>query len=348
MKGLGKHKKLLTEKIFHLYFERALSFEVLFQERENYKEFWDLFCLALDKFRKANLKYEDLDNPDVKNLALKSFQRKVRSVYGIERFADKIKDLKIKRDIGENFLEPINQVVMTDTKEDVIFNDDGRELVRTKTQEIRQMKIERIEFSSPVTIDAINIASETQKATSEFFQDLMRKVKGEETKKHQFIHLDMATKVKKLALDLLDGMEEAIECSDDEQRKEINKKITQVMKFAKVADTVKRMEMQPLYTMNLIHETGANRQKEVNAAITNDRLMIDYGNVKLAPDEKVVGDTAKIRSQIKDKGYIAIDELLIKNLQNAGAYIQEEEQKIENTEPDIPDEEFEEFDEELT
>lgn len=337
------HKTLLLDKIFNLYFEKGLRFEILFQEKEKYKDFWDTFCISSGKFS-----FEDLSNPDLKLAVSKYFNRRIRHLYDNKRFSNKIKDLKIKRDVGENFLEPINQVILTDTTEDVIYNEDGKELVRTKIQEIRQMKIERIEFASPVTIEAINIASETQKATSEFFDDLMRKVKGEKTKKHQFLHLDMAAKVKKFSMDLMEGIEEAMECADDMEIKTINKKITQVMKWAKLADTVKRMEMQPLYAMNLIHETGANRQREITAAITNDRLMIDYGNVKIAQDEKIVGDTAKIRAEIKNKGYTGLDDILIQNLQNAGAFIQEEETKIENSEEEMDDSEFEEFDEEPT
>jgi len=342
-KGTNKLKSIILEKIFHLYFEKGLKFETLWLQRNEYKDFWSTFCSITGKFT-----FEDLSDHGVKELAHKIFMRKTRSAYTSPVLRARLDELKLKREAGENLLEPVNQILVTDTKEEVVFNDDGSELVRTKTQEVRKMKIERIEFASPTTVDAVNIANQTQKATSEFFEDLMLKVQGKQTKKHQFIHLDMAAKVKELALDILDGMEALLDGSDAEEAAAVQKKMSQVMRFAKVADTVKKMEMQPLYTMNLIHETGANRQKELTGAITNDRMMIDYGNVKIAQDEKVVTDTARVRNAIKEKGYIAIDELLIQNLQNIGAYSEEQTKEIENSEEIIADEEFEDINEELT
>lgn len=335
--GVRKLKNIITDKVFTLYFQKGLRFDQIYlarDEKEEYKEFLKLLCTAHGKFT-----YDVIDQKDCAEALGKYFTR-IATVgcYRNKTIKRKMDEWKSKRAMGENFLDPINEVVLTETKQDVIYNEDGTELVRTITKEITQKRIERIEFHSPSTIDAMRIAEQTQQCTNEYFSDLVLKLQGKKTNKHQFVHLDIAGKVKNYALDILEQMDHALaSLENEEELKAINKKIAQVNKFAKLADGVRKMEMQPLYTMNLIHETGRNRQAEISQAITNDRQMLDFGNVILKQDEKLATDRNKIRSELKEKGFVNMDQILIENLKNIGAYKQEEEKIEAMTDEEVED-----------
>jgi hypothetical protein len=325
----------VLEKIFDLYFVKGLRFDVIYLNRHKNKEYEDFlrqFCTTVGKFP-----YEMIEEKGCYEVLEKAFVKKAtQTCYSNPKLKKKMDDWKHRRSVGEGYLNPINEVVFSETKQDVVFDENGNELVTTTTKEITQKRIERIEFHSPSTIDAMKIAEKTQQLTSEYFDDLVAKLEGREPKKHQFVHLDIAGKVKKKAMDMLEMMDKVLEGeASEEDMKDINKASAQINKFIKIADGIRKMETQPIYIMNLMHETGRNRQTEISQAIMNDRQMLDYGNVILQKDQKLVSDSSKIRNEIREKGYLDIDELLVKNLQNVGGYI-EQEQQVEN----ITDEEI--------
>lgn len=342
-KGLGTAKitKNLINEIFSLHYEKGLRFDDIYSKREEYQDFWKLFCLSInsDKRRKSDrYSFDIVFDPKLYDMVKKDYYQKLKTIQSNKNFAVKIKEVKEQRDVGNGLLERNNEIVVKSSTEEVVYDDDGKELVRSKSEEIKKMKIERIEFASDITLEVFKLAKGSQKFTNEYFEDLMRASKGEETKKFKFNHLELAGKFKMIALSLADSMQDIIIDGSEEQIKDVTRRISLANKYAEMFDNVKRAELAPLYQLKAIHEAGLVRQQDLQGAITNDRLMIDYGNIVLKKEDNLLQDRDRMRKDLKEKGYVDIEEIMLKNILNVGGIVNEEIKQIESVRVEEVDE----------
>lgn len=334
MAFVEKHtrRKLISEKIFELYYERGLRFDDIYKGGEQFTEFWKSFCLNTnsDKRKKIVYTYEVMFDPAFYEAVKNDFFQKLKSIQGNKRYLARIAELKEHKKMGNGVLDRSNEIVVSTINEEVVFDDDGRELVKTKTQEVKKMKIERIEFASDITLAAYKLATDVQEFSNEYFDDLCRAAKGEQTKKFQFKHLEIAGKFKMVALELADQMEDLILNGSATQIADVKMRINMANKYAEMMDNVKRAELAPLYHIKSIHEAGLMRQQELQGTISNDRLLLDSGNIHVKREDTLVQDREKIRSELKDKGYVGIEEMMLKNILNVGGIVNEGIQQIES------------------
>lgn len=319
------------EILFELKYVKHIPDYTLWDQRDSFKDFWDLW----GKFNTMGFKYEDLHLDDVRIYALKSVATLGRGFHVIKKYKKRIDDMKAVREMGVGTLDTINQVVVNDVIEDVLFDENQNEIARTKTQTITTKKIERIEFASELTIRAIENIMASQELSDEWFKDYKKALEsansGEKYKgKYQFYHLELAAKFKKIALDIADNLAEIIMCGEPAEIKIAESKMRAAMKLAEMMDQVKKTEMAPVYTMSVIHEGGFNRQKELQGAITNDKQMIEMGNI-IIKEEKQVLDRTKLREKLKEQGYSKIQDIFKQELKNVGAIEEEIDEELNNT-----------------
>lgn len=321
----------VLQALFDIKFVKNIPDYTIWEQRDNFTDFWQKW----GNFNSMGFKYEDLYLDDVRNYALKSIKKLVTGLYNSKRYKERIKDIKAQREMGAQSLDTINQVVISDVVEDVIFDENQNEIIRTKSQTITTKKIERIEFASELTIKAIENILASQELSDDWFQDYKKAVECSSSGKkyegkYQFYHLELAAKFKKIALDIADNLVEVIACGTYAEIKEAESKMRTAMKLAEMMEQVKKTEMSPVYTMSILHEGGLNRQKELQGAIANDRQMIEMGNI-IIKEEKQVLDRSKMREQLKEQGYSKIQDIFKQELMNVGAIEEEIDEELKNT-----------------
>lgn len=320
----------VLDALFELKFVKNIPDYTIWDQRDNFKDFWDKW----GNFNKMGFKYEDLHLDDVRVYALKSINTLYRGFYAQKKYKDKIEDIKKTRAMGAQALDVVNQVVVSDVVEDVMFDENQNEIARTKTQTITTKKIERIEFASELTIKAIENILASQELSDEWFSDYKKAIESANSGqkyngKYQFYHLELAAKFKKIALDIADNLVEVIACGSPGEIKFAEARMRAAMRLAEMMDQVKKTEMSPVYTMAIMHEGGFNRQKELQGAITNDRQMIEMGNI-IIKEEKQVLDRSKMREKLKEQGYSKIQDIFKQELMNVGAIEEEIDQELDN------------------
>lgn len=320
----------VLDALFELKFVKNIPDYTIWDQRDNFRDFWDKW----GNFNKEGFKYDDLHLDDVRAYALKSINTLYRGFYAQKKYKEKIDDIRRTRQMGAQTLDVVNQVVIEDTVQDVIFDENQNEIARTKTQTITTKKIERIEFASELTIKAIDNIIASQEMSDDWFKDYKKAIEsannGERYKgKYQFYHLELAAKFKKVALDIADTLVEIIACGSALEIKIAEGRMRAAMKLAEMMEQVKKTEMSPVYTMAIMHEGGFNRQKELQGAITNDRQMIEMGNV-IIKEEKQVIDRTKMREKLKEQGYSKIQDIFKQELLNVGAIEEEIDEELNN------------------
>lgn len=333
-KARGMQRKLVLEELFKLKFIKELDIVSIYEQRESLREFWSRWL----NFDKKKLKFEDLNKDEIREYAIKSINCLFTNFYRNRDYKQRIKELKNQRIMGIKPLDAINEVLVSETVSEVITDENNKEISRTNNTKITAKKIERIEFASEFTIKAIEGIISSQDMAQEWLQDYKKAIEcansgGKYKGKYQFYHLELSAKFKKIALDLADSMEQTIMDGSADDLKLIEGKMRAALKMAEMMDKVKESEFNPIKILNILHEAGSNRQKELIGAITNDRQLIELGNI-IVKDEKDVVDRNKIREKLKEHGYSHVQEILMGELKAVGA-IEDIEDEIEN--PTITD-----------
>jgi hypothetical protein len=320
-----QQKTQIAELMFQYKFIKKIEHKDLIAQREHYKQFWTLYCQL------KGFEFKDLDRDDIQEKAYKFLVQKTKELYSMPKFSKRIKDINLS---GALPLDSVNQIIYTDTVEEIVFDENNNEIARSKTQEIRAKKIERIEFGSEITIKAVEHIRASQELADEWFNDYKKSIEAASKGKSydgrfQFHHLE------------LDRMQEVIETGTSEEIRFAEGKLRAIMKYSEMMEVVKRIEMQPLYTMNIMHEAGFNRQKELQGAVSNDRQMIDAGNI-IVKEEVIANDRERLRKELKQQGYSKLESILEENLMAVGAVREQIEEEIKN--PIIEAEVEDEFD----
>ena len=327
----------MQEMLFELKFIKGVEEKDIYYHRDRYRDFWQLWCNL-----KGIYSFEDLSQEDVGKRAMKSLRYTSNNFYGDKEFVARMEDLRKQRDMNVLPIDRTNEVVFSEVVEDVIFDESNREICRTKTQEIVTKKVERIEFASNLTVSAIRNMEESQKLADEWFKDYKEAIdarnEGREYRgKYDFKHMELAAKFKVMALNMADDFEKIILNGTSADINAARSKMNAIMKFSEMMDQVKKLEMQPLYVMNVMHEAGFNRQKELQGAVANDKMMIEHGNIIMEKEDKTVVDRQKMRDKLKELGYNGIQAIMSDELRAVGAQQAEIEEEIAN--PKIIEEE---------
>jgi hypothetical protein len=322
-------RKAVLESLFQLKFVKNLENHVIVEQRDSFPEFWDNWFL----YNKAGYTRNDFTKDEVIQYARKSINTLVKAFYRESNYKKRMQDIKRRRDMGATALDVVNQVVFSETKEDVTFDDDGKEVSRAVNKTITAKKIERIEFASEITIRAMEEITASQELADDWFSDYRKAIESanggkEYTGKYNFHHLELAAKFKKIALDLADKHLEIISDGDMYQVKESEARMKAALKMSEMMEKVRESEFAPLEVMLKMHDAGMNRQKEMMAAINNDKQMIEFGNIVIKEDIKIVNRN-EIRNKLKEHGYSKIQDLLLGELKAVGA-VEDIEKEIEN------------------
>jgi len=328
-KARGMQRKLVLEELFKLKFIKELDIVSIYEQRESLREFWDRWL----NFDNKHFKYEDLNKEEVREYAIKSLNSLFTNFYRNRDYKQRIKEIKSQRIMGIKPLDAINEVLVSETVSEVITDKNNNEISRTNNTKITAKKIERIEFASEFTIKAIEGIISSQDMSQEWLKDYKEAIEcansgGKYKGKYQFYHLELSAKFKKIALDLAESMEQTIMDGSADDLKLIEGKMRAALKMAEMMDKVKESEFNPVKILNILHEAGSNRQKELIGAITNDRQLIELGNI-IVKDEKDVVDRHKIREMLKKQEYTAVGDILVKELKAVGA-VEDIEEEINN------------------
>jgi hypothetical protein len=336
----GNRRREVNEALFELKFVKNIETWTIWSERESFIDFWKKW----ENFNKMGYKFDDLYRDEVRDYAYKSLNNLIKNFYRDKKYKQRMEDIKRRRNMGAQALDVMNQVLLSETKQEVIFDDDGREVGREVVKTITAKKIERIEFASEITIRAMETIGASQDMVDEWLKDYKTAIdcannNKEYNGKYKFYHLELAAKFKKIALDLADVCHQTILTGDIEEVRTAEARMRAAMKIAEMMEKIKETEAAPLRLMNLAHEGGERRQKEMMVAINNDRQMVEFGNIVLKEEKNVV-DRHKMREKLKEQGYSKIQDLLTAELKNVGA-IEDIEEEIKN--PTIIDIEEDEF-----
>jgi len=320
----------MQEMLFELKFIKGIEEKDIYHHRNRYRDFWELWCNL-----KGTYSFEDLSQEDIATRAMKSLRYTSNNFYGDKEFIARMEDLRKQREMNVLPIDKVNEVVFSEVVEEVIFDETNREVCRTKTQEIITKKVERIEFASNLTVSAIRNMEESQKMADEWFRDYKEAIDAKNAKrdyrgKYDFKHMELAAKFKIMALNMADDFGEVILTGTSGDINAARSKMTAIMKFSEMMDQVKKLEMQPLYVMNIMHEAGFNRQKELQGAIANDKMMIEHGNIIMEKEDKTVVDRQKMRDRLKELGYEGIQAIMADELRAVGAQQAEIEEEIAN------------------
>lgn len=314
--------------------KNGLSAGDIIKQRDSLTEFWSLW----ESFNGKSMKIEDLNTPEGERYAFDNIQQMEKNLYPKTSSGRRRKDMadkiKFSMSMGIKPLEAVNQIISEELITDVILDDDKNEVSRTTHKTIVAKKIERIEFASELTVNTIQNIMTSQEMSDGWLRDYKEAIDCSLTGKrysgkYQFHHLEIAGKFKKMVLDIMDRCQDDLINGDLEQVKVAHGRMKACGEALILLNGVKETEMTPLRILNIAHESGVNRQKELAGAITNDRTMVDMGNI-IIKDEKDVTDRKRIREKLKEQGFdIKLQEILTDTLKGVGA-IEDIEDRIEN------------------
>lgn len=314
----------LREEYFRLKYMVGATNTEIYNNQEKYKTFWG-YWNSLNSPHKSN-------DPKKEDLVKKNLRHLSNNILSSSKFRKRREGLK---GLNKQIVDPIdavNQVIVEETRTDVVYDKLNNKISRTLNKTIVAKKIERIEFASVITINTLETITSSQELAQEWFEDYKNALHGRETTKFQFTYLEMATKFKKIALDLADKLDQIMEGDNISDIILIQNKMRTALKMAEMMDKVMETEMNPIKVMNIIHETGSARQKELAGAVATDRAMIDCGNI-VFKEEKEVFNRAEMRSKLKEQGYNHIQNLLTEELKNVGAIEDTESKEPNNIDP---------------
>lgn len=331
----GMQRKLLLESLFKLKFIKEIDLNSIYSEREHLRDFWDrwLNFHNSDEKRRTKYTFEDLNKEEVEEYVKKNLRNLVKNYDRNKDFKLRMKELKTQRMMGIKPLDSINEVLVSESVSEIMTDENKNEISRVNSTKITAKKIERIEFASEFTIKAIEGIISSQEMSQEWLKDYKEAIDcansgGKYKGKYQFYHLELAAKFKKIALDLADRMEEAIMTGTEMEVKSAQARMNAALKMADMMDRVKQSEFAPVTALNILHEAGERRQKELIGTITNDRQLIELGNIVLK-DEKEVVDRDKIRAKLKEHGYSHLQDIMKEELKAVGA-VEDIEEEIQN------------------
>lgn len=319
----------VKDLLFELKYVKNLEDRAILENRDQYPDFWK----AWEIWNKHHVTLEDLKTEDGEEFALRTLRSIGKEFYKVKRYIRMKEDIKRMRMMGAKPIDAVNQIVYSDTKQEVITDENNREISRSTKTEIVAKKIERIEFVSEVTIKSMQNILASQDMAEDWMKDYKEAIdcarEGKTYKgKYRFYHLELAAKYNRVALDLADRFEDIIMTGTDEEITDANKKINAANKLHTMMTNVMNSEMQVLRTMKAFHEGGEARQRELMGAINTDRQLIEMGNAVVKEEREVV-DRTKLREKLKEHGYSKIQDILAEELKNVGAISDDEEEIIE-------------------
>lgn len=250
-------------------------------------------------FHEEHIDKNKLENKEIKKLSLdKPYKRKNKGFVTTEE------DLKAANE-SQNGAE-------------LITRDDSSEVIR-HTHKIQKKKISEISFSSPVTIATVERITQASQFTQYFAADYLYFLSGgkdEEEKledgrirkrfNQQLSHLEVAQRLRLTLQTTIDNMIEAMETNSlgKKQEAKIKRNIAMIESAMKAA---RELDLQPVHFLNSIEEGAFSAQKALQGAVSNDRMMVDNGNVIFEQQEAKVFQKENIEDDLKRIGDALLD-----------------------------------------
>lgn len=97
-------------------------------------------------------------------------------------------------------------------------------------------------------------------------------------KKFAFQHLAISHQLRQKLQEIADDLSSKILECNPRELSDMNRRLDTI---AKLIDTTRKLDLQPIYALNAIAEGGFNRQKELQGAVVNDKAMVDNGQIIL-------------------------------------------------------------------
>ena len=195
---------------------------------------------------------------------------------------------------------------------------ENTEIIR-RSDKIQKKKISEISFSSPVTIATVERITQASQFTQYFAADYLYFLSGgkdEEEKlddgrirkrfNQQLSHLEVAQRLRQTLQTTIDNMIEAIETNSlgKKQEAKIKRNIAMIESAMKAA---RELDLQPVHFLNSIEEGAFSAQTALQGAVSNDRMMIDNGNVIFEQQETKVFQKENIDEDLKRIGDALLD-----------------------------------------
>ena len=325
-------KKYLRDIVFQnfaqLNYVKGITPKEIYEKRADHPEFWRDWLISYNK------KAEYLESDLGRTYAIKS----LAAIQKCARTRNCLKQFFVEQAIQKNKIQDVNnQIIFEDVKQELI-TDGGKEVSVKTTKTITSKKIDKIEFASPTSISTFQNVLDSQKVSSQWFNDYRKSIeasmKGEVYNgKFQFNQMEVAGKYKIMVLELVDRCKNDIMTGGIDEVRLAEARLKSCEKMLLLLEGVIRTEMAPLNAMKVMHETGFIRQREINMATANDSMLISTGNIVLN-DEKEVHDKKELRIQLKEQGFGRINDLFLEQLKDAGA-LEKIDDEIKEIESDI-------------
>lgn len=335
-------KKNLIKNLFELNKLKGLSLGDLINKKDDYRSFWELFIKYNNQKTGegiTKLKFDDINKDQFYHYVHNKLRLVYNDMHNDKLMKLKIKDINDEHNIGYRPIQDSNhnKVIYSETIDKIKQDKHNKLVTRNISKTITEKKIERIEFSSPTTIESINSIMKMQKAKNEWLDDyklaLDSRNNGVEYKgKTQFYHMALGADYVQMGLTVADLIKNRNNLMNEDDGKEIDKiinnKMKDLSKIYKIMQNTREIELDPLRISNIFNESGLNQQKEIFQAVANDSQMVSLGNI-VSNNPLEVEDKNKIKDKMKQAGFGEIlDEAMSKMFENVGGYKQED--KIEN------------------
>lgn len=183
------------------------------------------------------------------------------------------------------------KTIKTLTKATDLEINEGEEVRIENEQRIETKYIKEISFASDMTRNIIERNTFREKFLMHFSTEYLKQIRDSSYKSdYAFQHLEITTKMRDKLSTIVDELCSDVRTATANDLKMYNLRLDSI---TKAIDTARRIDMSPIYSLNMISEGGFNAQKEVQGAIINDKTMVDNGQITLEkPKELLGGDSA--------------------------------------------------------
>lgn len=266
----------------------------LLKYKNRYASFWTDYCETFGIDYKRFLIEEKLQKAankclrDIKNRHANKEKTEEHENYIIRKKTITRKVIKNKKPIELNTVEIPNQSVIVKDEEETT------EVVTEK------MHIQKINFAHAITLATVRRIQDSAEFKEFFTKDYLYFLAGgkEDTErmkdgrlrkrfKDQLAHLQNASEMRIVLNQLIEKLvQESKEPKVDAVLLNAIDRRINIMK--KAMDMSRELDMQPILMLNAIEEGEFSAQKVLQGAITNDRAMVDNGQVVLVAQKQAV------------------------------------------------------------
>jgi hypothetical protein len=316
----------MSEKGFHTNSPKIKRFRVkalrilekcgpahLLKYKNRYADFWTDYCqtfgIDYQKFivdehlqKKANKSLRDIKSKHANKEKTEEHENYIIRKKTITR-----KVIKNKKPIELNTVEIPNQSVIVKDEEETT------EVVTEK------MHIQKINFAHAITLATVRRIQDSAEFKEFFTKDYLYFLAGgkEDTEKmkdgrlrkrfkDQLAHLQNASEMRIVLNQLIEKLvQESKEPKVDAVLLNAIDRRINIMK--KAMDMSRELDMQPILMLNAIEEGEFSAQKVLQGAITNDRAMVDNGQVVLVAQKQAVMVNEDIDAALKAVSEAIID-----------------------------------------